>query len=43
MIIGVFDSGKGGKIVAKQLHELLPDATIHTATDSKNMPYGGRP
>ena len=32
MIIGVFDSGQGEKIVAKQLQELPPEAAIRQLT-----------
>lgn len=43
MKIGVFDSGIGGQAVADELRALIPDATIISINDSKNVPYGGRP
>lgn len=42
MKIGVFDSGVGGAAVAARLRELLPDATVMTAHDHANVPYGSR-
>lgn len=43
MKIGVFDSGIGGQSVAEELRRLIPDATVISINDSKNVPYGGRP
>jgi glutamate racemase len=43
MKIGVFDSGIGGQAVAEELRRLVPDATVISINDSKNVPYGGRP
>jgi glutamate racemase len=43
MKIGVFDSGIGGRAVAKRLGELLPDAEIICINDHDNVPYGSRP
>lgn len=40
--IGVFDSGIGGAAVAARLRELLPAATVTTAHDHDNVPYGSR-
>jgi glutamate racemase len=40
--IGVFDSGIGGKAVAKRLEELLPDAEIICIDDHEHVPYGNR-
>jgi len=40
--IGIFDSGIGGKAVAKTISELIPHATIISVDDRKNMPYGNR-
>lgn len=42
MQIGVFDSGKGGKLVARQLQKTLPSCTFVVVDDSKNVPYGSR-
>lgn len=42
MKIGVFDSGVGGAAVAARLRELLPAATVTTAHDHDNVPYGSR-
>jgi glutamate racemase len=43
MKIGVFDSGIGGRAVAKRLGELLPDAEIICIDDHEHVPYGSRP
>lgn len=43
MKIGVFDSGVGGRAVAKRLGELLPDAEIICIDDHEHVPYGSRP
>jgi len=43
MKIGVFDSGIGGKAVARRLSQLLPTAEIMCIDDRKNVPYGNRP
>jgi glutamate racemase len=43
MKIGVFDSGIGGRAVAKRLSELLPDAEIICVDDHEHVPYGSRP
>lgn len=42
MIIGVFDSGIGGKAVAKSLSIAFPDADIHEVSDKENVPYGNK-
>jgi glutamate racemase len=42
MRIGVFDSGIGGKAVARKLHDLLPDAEIISVDDHDHVPYGNR-
>ena len=43
MKIGVFDSGVGGRAVARRLGELLPDAEIICIDDHEHVPYGSRP
>lgn len=40
--IGVFDSGVGGKSVAKAIKEALPNHTIIYKNDVKNMPYANK-
>lgn len=40
MIIGVFDSGRGGELLAKELQEAFSDHTIITELDIENVPYG---
>jgi glutamate racemase len=42
MKIGVFDSGIGGKAVARRLQELIPDAEILFVNDPTHVPYGTR-
>jgi glutamate racemase len=42
MKLGVFDSGIGGLIVAQTLQKIFPTATILTANDTANVPYGGK-
>ena len=42
MKIGVFDTGTGGKLVAKRLKKLLPQHSYITAIDRKHAPYGNR-
>lgn len=40
--IGVFDSGVGGKTVAMTIEAVLPHVEVLYASDSGNVPYGGR-
>src|SRR5438132_1389086 len=40
--IGVFDSGIGGLMVVKALHELLPNENIFYLGDTARVPYGGK-
>ena len=40
--IGVFDSGIGGKTVAMAIEAALPHVEVLHASDSDNVPYGGR-
>ena len=40
MNIGVFDSGIGGKYIAKQLQTSFPKHNIILVDDKKNVPYG---
>ena len=40
MIIGVFDSGKGGETVLREIKKRLPQETYIYFADSKNCPYG---
>lgn len=42
MKIGIFDTGTGGKLVAKRLKKLLPQHTYTTVIDRKHAPYGNR-
>lgn len=42
MKLGVFDSGVGGIAVARALQITFPTATIITAHDKKNVPYGDK-
>lgn len=43
MIIGVFDSGIGGKTVANRLKYDYPDDEVLYASDTEHVPYGSRP
>ena len=43
MLIGVFDSGKGGRFVARRLEELLPEHDYLVVDDHEHVPYGDRP
>lgn len=40
MIIGVFDSGRGGELLAKEIAEAFPDHKVITELDVENVPYG---
>lgn len=40
--IGVFDSGIGGKSVAKAIEQEMPDAEVIYKSDPKNLPYGNK-
>lgn len=42
MKLGVFDSGIGGKAVAKSLERSFPDAEIIRVDDHENVPYGDK-
>ena len=42
MKIGIFDTGTGGKLVAKGLKKLLPQHSYITAIDREHAPYGNR-
>lgn len=42
MQIGVFDSGKGGHIVASRLQALLPQHAYITIDDRTHVPYGDK-
>ena len=42
MKIGIFDTGTGGKLVAKRLKKLLPQHLYITAIDREHAPYGNR-
>ena len=39
-MIGIFDSGIGGKSIQKEIEKLLPEAKIEYLADKKNFPYG---
>ena len=41
--IGIFDTGKGGEIVAELLKPYFPDAKFITADDTEHAPYGQLP
>lgn len=43
MKIGIFDSGQGGHIVARQLQSRRPHDTFTVVDDIANVPYGSRP
>ena len=43
MKIGVFDSGIGGKAVARAIEITLPEAEVVLREDRKNLPYGNKP
>jgi glutamate racemase len=40
--LGVFDSGLGGLLIAKSIHEKLPDADTVYLGDTLHVPYGAR-
>lgn len=42
MKLGIFDTGKGGEIVAERLKAYFPDASFTVVNDRKNLPYGQR-
>lgn len=42
MKIGVFDSGRGGHIIAERLQILFPEYTFIVADDAAHVPYGSR-
>ena len=42
MLIGVFDSGRGGHFVAARLRTLLPEHTFEVIDDHEHVPYGDR-
>jgi len=42
MKIGVFDTGKGGEIVAERLANIFPEHEFITADDLENAPYGSK-
>ena len=42
MKLGVFDSGLGGILIAKALHEYFPDIDKVYLGDTMNLPYGSR-
>jgi glutamate racemase len=42
MKLGIFDSGIGGEAVASALRTTFPRATIVTANDHDNVPYGNK-
>lgn len=43
MRIGVFDSGRGGELIAAGLKTLLPEHEFIVINDRENVPYGSRP
>ncbi|MCL2174309.1 aspartate/glutamate racemase family protein [Candidatus Saccharibacteria bacterium] len=42
MTIGVFDSGKGGEIVAKRLRRFFPKTEFVVVNDHQHLPYGDK-
>lgn len=42
MVIGLFDSGTGGKTVEAEIKKLLPAARIIYLADTANFPYGDK-
>lgn len=42
MKIGVFDSGRGGELIAAGLQKLLPDYEFMVVNDREHVPYGSR-
>lgn len=42
MDVGVFDTGRGGELVAERLRKLAPEYTYHVVNDLRHAPYGGR-
>lgn len=38
--IGVFDSGVGGRSVARAIRRAFPDDSVKFVSDTKNLPYG---
>lgn len=43
MKIGVFDSGKGGEIVAEKLRKHFPEHEFLVVNDRAHLPYGDKP
>jgi glutamate racemase len=41
-LIGIFDSGVGGLSVLKEIHRLMPQATLYYFADQAHVPYGKR-
>ena len=42
-LIGIIDSGIGGKGIEAEVKKLLPDVKIEYLADTKNFPYGAKP
>ena len=42
MLIGVFDSGQGGHLVAARLRKLMPEHEFTVVDDHDHVPYGDR-
>ncbi len=42
-MIGIIDSGVGGKGIEKEVNKLLPKVKIEYLADTKNFPYGTKP
>ncbi len=40
LMVGVFDTGKGGRLVADQLASIFPEAQFEVVDDALNAPYG---
>lgn len=41
-MIGIIDSGIGGKVIEKEIKKLLPSVKIIYLADTKNFPYGSK-
>lgn len=42
MKIGVFDSGRGGEYVARELQIVFPTSSVYYVGDPSNVPYGSK-
>lgn len=42
MKIGVFDSGRGGKLISQKIKQKIPQSKVTVLVDSKYFPYGNK-